>query len=121
MNTSILLKKILSALKEMGKLINAGHFEEASVIGNMYFSQFKDVVPSHFRFMLHSAFITSSKFVLEDQIYYTAGKKKALKDLVEAKSFFVNNLSGSALREEEDTVNQYIQEKILRVARKRRY
>lgn len=118
MNASALLKQILSAMNDIEKLIIAGQFEDAYDFGNDYYKTLKNQIPHIFRSRLFSALISSSKLVLDDQITYKAGKKNALKILAETKSFFINILSDKAL-EEETNVNKYIQEKILRVARRR--
>jgi hypothetical protein len=119
MNTSALLKQILFSLKDIEKLIIAGQFEDAYEIGNDHFKKLKSQIPHIFRLRLFSALVSTSKLVLDDQITYKAGQKNALKILAETKSFFINALSDKALEEEETNVNKYIQEKIMRLARRR--
>ena len=92
MKTSILLKKILSALNDIEKLIIAGQFEDANEIGISYFNEMKSQIPQFFRLRFFSALVSTSKLVLEDQIYYNMGKKKALKDIAETKKFFIQNI-----------------------------
>lgn len=119
MKTNILLKKLLSAMSDIEKLIIAGQFEDANEIGNDYFKELKSQIPHIFLSRLFSALVSTSKLVLDDQIYYKAGKKNALKILAETKTFFINLLSDKALEEENISVNQYIQDKILRTAKRR--
>lgn len=119
MKTSILLKKILSALNDIEKLIIAGQFEDANEIGLSYFNEMKSQIPQFLRLRFFSALVSTSKLVLEDQIYYNMGKKKALKDIAETKKFFIQNMSDRALEEEQESVDQYIQNKIMRNAKRR--
>jgi len=119
MKNSNLLKKLLFVMNDIEKLIIAGQFEDAYEIGNDYFKELKNQIPHIFRSRLFSALVSTSKLVLDDQIYYKAGKKNALETLSETKSFFIDLLSGKAQEEEETNVNKYIQEKILRTAQRR--